>query len=58
MEMADQLVKNRNVVTRSFYGLKCLKNCRIEEYKRSKAEWIDKQKALETKKRLFDDLFQ
>jgi nucleolar protein 9 len=55
-QMAQMLKDNQRQLSNFPHGRAILSNCRIDEYRRSKGQWKERQLGMERKKDLFADI--
>ncbi|KAK9768120.1 Nucleolar protein 9 [Basidiobolus ranarum] len=55
-KIATELVLNEKVVASCFHGKFILRNCQIDQFKRKREEWVEKEKGVERKKEMFKDI--
>ncbi|ORX93043.1 ARM repeat-containing protein [Basidiobolus meristosporus CBS 931.73] len=55
-KIATELVLNEKAIAACFHGKFILRNCQIDQFKRKREEWIEKEKGVERKKEMFKDI--
>lgn len=56
--IADELLTKEDELKASHYGRFVVRNCGLDHYKKTKPVWIEKERALEKKKKMFADLLE
>jgi len=54
--IAEELLENERELNSNFHGKFVLRNCKIENFKRNRQEWIEHEHGLERKKQMFEEL--
>ncbi|ORX85396.1 ARM repeat-containing protein [Anaeromyces robustus] len=54
--IAEELLDNERELNSNFHGKFVLRNCKIENFKRNRQEWIEHEHGLERKKQMFEEL--
>ncbi|KAG0254284.1 Nucleolar protein 9 [Mortierella polycephala] len=55
-KIAAELLEHEQALSQSFYGKFILRNCKIDQFKRKKEEWVEREKGIERKKDMFKDI--
>ncbi|KAF9102781.1 Nucleolar protein 9 [Mortierella sp. AM989] len=55
-KIATELLEHELALSQSFHGKFILRNCKIEQFKRKKEEWVEREKGIERKKDMFMDI--
>ncbi|KAF9162149.1 Nucleolar protein 9 [Actinomortierella ambigua] len=55
-KIATELLQHEQALSQSFYGKFILRNCKIDQFKRKKADWLEREKGNERKKDMFKDI--
>lgn len=55
-QIANELLKKEYDLADHYIGKCILWTCRIEQFKRRRAEWIEREKGLEKRKKMFEDI--
>ncbi|KAG0000396.1 Nucleolar protein 9 [Entomortierella chlamydospora] len=55
-KIATELLEHEHALSQSFHGKFILRNCKIEQFKRKKEEWVEREKGIERKKDMFKDI--
>lgn len=55
-KIATELLQHEHTLSQSFYGKFILRNCKIDQFKRKKADWLEREKGIERKKDMFKDI--
>ncbi|KAF9970274.1 Nucleolar protein 9 [Actinomortierella ambigua] len=55
-KIATELLQHEQALSQSFYGKFILRNCKIDQFKRKKADWLEREKGNERKKEMFKDI--
>jgi len=54
--IAEELLENERELNANFHGKFVLRNCKIDNFKRNRQEWIEHEHGLERKKQMFEEL--
>ncbi|KAG0294588.1 Nucleolar protein 9 [Dissophora globulifera] len=55
-KIAQELLEHEHALSQSFHGKFILRNCKIDQFKRKKEEWVEREKGIERKKDMFKDI--
>ncbi|KAF9414504.1 Nucleolar protein 9 [Podila epigama] len=55
-KIASELLEHEQALSHSFHGKFILRNCKIDQFKRKKEEWVQREKGIERKKDMFKDI--
>ncbi|KAG0044929.1 Nucleolar protein 9 [Gryganskiella cystojenkinii] len=55
-KIATELLAHEQALSQSFHGKFILRNCKIDQFKRKKEEWVEREKGIERKKDMFKDI--
>ncbi|KAF9284164.1 Nucleolar protein 9 [Mortierella alpina] len=55
-KIAAELLEHEQALSQSFHGKFILRNCKIDQFKRKKEEWVEREKGIERKKDMFKDI--
>ncbi|KAG0218462.1 armadillo-type protein [Mortierella sp. GBAus27b] len=55
-KIAQELLEHEHALSQSYYGKFILRNCKIDQFKRKKEEWVEREKGIERKKDMFRDI--
>ncbi|KAI1321356.1 Nucleolar protein 9 [Mortierella claussenii] len=55
-KIATELSEHEQALSQSFHGKFILRNCKIDQFKRKKEEWVEREKGIERKKDMFKDI--
>ncbi|KAG0197554.1 Nucleolar protein 9 [Mortierella sp. GBA30] len=55
-KIATELLEHEHALSQSFHGKFILRNCKIDQFKRKKEEWVEREKGIERKKDMFKDI--
>ncbi|KAF9200721.1 Nucleolar protein 9, partial [Haplosporangium sp. Z 27] len=55
-KIATELLEHEQELSQSFHGKFILRNCKIDQFKRKKEEWVEREKGIERKKDMFKDI--
>ncbi|KAF9302125.1 Nucleolar protein 9 [Mortierella antarctica] len=55
-KIATELLEHEQALSHSFHGKFILRNCKIDQFKRKKEEWVEREKGIERKKDMFKDI--
>lgn len=58
VKVAEKLLSKYNKIVSVIYGKFVLRNCKIDEFRSSKKDWVAKQQSLESKKRMISEIFE
>lgn len=55
-KIAQELLEHEHALSQSYYGKFILRNCKIDQFKRKKEEWVEREKGIERKKDMFKEI--
>ncbi|KAG0228204.1 Nucleolar protein 9 [Actinomortierella wolfii] len=55
-KIATELLQHEHTLSQSFYGKFILRNCKIDQFKRKKADWLEREKGIERKRDMFKEI--
>ncbi|ORZ16727.1 armadillo-type protein [Lobosporangium transversale] len=55
-KIATELLEHELELSQSFHGKFILRNCKIDQFKRKKEEWLEREKGIERKRDMFKDI--
>ncbi|KAF9579668.1 Nucleolar protein 9 [Lunasporangiospora selenospora] len=55
-KIATELLEHEYALSQNFHGKFILRNCKIDQFKRKKEEWLEREKGIERKRDMFKDI--
>ncbi|KAF9921745.1 Nucleolar protein 9 [Linnemannia zychae] len=55
-KIAAELLEHEHELSQNFHGKFILRNCKIDQFKRKREEWVEREKGIERKKDMFKDI--
>ncbi|KAG0379871.1 Nucleolar protein 9 [Mortierella sp. AD032] len=55
-KIAAELLEHEQELSQNFHGKFILRNCKIDQFKRKREEWVEREKGIERKKDMFKDI--
>ncbi|KAF9950954.1 Nucleolar protein 9 [Modicella reniformis] len=55
-KIAEELLEHEHSLSQSYYGKFILRNCKIDQFKRKREEWVEREQGIERKKDMFKDI--
>ncbi|KAG0212562.1 Nucleolar protein 9 [Mortierella sp. NVP41] len=55
-KIAAELLEHEQELSNNFHGKFILRNCKIDQFKRKREEWVEREKGIERKKDMFKDI--
>jgi hypothetical protein len=52
----QELLNEEHKLTKDFFGSKVIRNCGVEQFKRKKGDWVEREEKATRKRQIFDEI--